>query len=178
MCTEIISNLQIAERGKDVEKLQVRTARLRLSAIENSTSKTSKKFVNNWGAIDECIVKDPNNETNFMCLICNIRQKASSKTSVTKHLDSIIHENNIKSAATGVNAGQNKPSSKRIFMLTWLEDPRFESWLQACPNDEYKFHCKVCNVDCTCTAGIMTLKLSIFCNLNKYKSQKSRLKIN
>ena len=94
--------------------------------------------------------EDLKDSSSIFCAICNLSFQATKTQKIEKHLNSKFHLKNS-------NDDEDKQSRSGKFLLKWLEDVRFESWLQVVPNDEHKFRCTLCNFDGSCSGGISNI---------------------
>ena len=82
-----------------------------------------------------------------LCTICNQELLAVSMQRFQSHVESKTHQKNL-------NHNEGKDSKSKKFSLKWLQDVRFDSWLQAVPEDETKFRCTLCQVERSCACGV------------------------
>ncbi|CAH0561707.1 unnamed protein product [Brassicogethes aeneus] len=92
----------------------------------------------------ECLEEFPDDSRKVFCKICKATILALSMKRANIHVNSRHHQKKLN--------GEEIPIRK--FELKWLQDIRFKLWLEVVPGDEFKFRCKICNVDRTCIGGI------------------------
>ena len=63
------------------------------------------------------------------------------------HIESKTHQKNL-------NHNEGKDNKSQKFSLNWLQDVRFDSWLQAVAEDETKFRFTLCQVERSCECGV------------------------
>ena len=94
--------------------------------------------------------KDPKDSSSIFCAIGNLSFQATKTQKLEKHIHSKFH---LKHS----NDNEDEQSRSGKFLLKWLEDVCFESWLQVVPNDEQKFRCTLCNFDGSCSGGMRNI---------------------
>ena len=92
----------------------------------------------------------PKDSSSIFRAICNLSLQATKTQKIEKHLHSKFH---LKHS----NDNEDKQSRSGKFLQKWLEDVRFEPWLQVVPNDEHKFCCTLCNYDGSCSGGMSNI---------------------
>ena len=82
-----------------------------------------------------------------LCTIRNQELLAVSMKRFQSHVESKTHQKNL-------NHNEGKDNKFQKFSLKCLQDVRFNSWLQAVPEDESKFRCTLCQVERSCACGV------------------------
>ena len=80
-----------------------------------------------------------NDGKKVFCTIFNQELLSVSMQRFESHVVSKNHQKNL-------NHNEGKDNKSQKFSLKWLQDVRFDFWLQAVPEDETKFRCTWCQV--------------------------------